>query len=80
MIVPKPGAPLSEREREIMRLIAECKSNHEIATALFIAHSTVKNHITAIYAKTGATSRVELALMAYGLVEMAASSETEVAR
>lgn len=47
---------LSDREREVLTLLAGGASNKEIAEALFIAENTVRNHLTAVYAKTGASS------------------------
>ena len=54
---------LTKRELEICRLIAKGWSNEQIAKLLFIAKGTVKGHITSIYDKTGARSRVEIAAM-----------------
>src|SRR6266567_3541845 len=48
---------LSGREVEIMGLIAQGRSNGEIAGALFLAEKTVKNHVNRIYAKVGVASR-----------------------
>ncbi|WP_210414559.1 LuxR C-terminal-related transcriptional regulator [Microlunatus elymi] len=48
---------LSERETEVMDLIAEGASNAEIALKLFISEKTVKNHINRIFAKLDVTSR-----------------------
>jgi len=48
---------LSLREAEIMSLIAQGRSNGEIATVLVLAEKTVKNHVNRIYAKLGADSR-----------------------
>jgi LuxR family transcriptional regulator, maltose regulon positive regulatory protein len=50
---------LSGREREVLDLVAEGKSNAEIATALFIALPTVKSHVSNIYSKLGASRRTE---------------------
>ena len=55
---------LSERELEILRLIARGASNREIAATLFLAEGTVKNHVTNILGKLGATNRREVAAMA----------------
>jgi len=51
---------LSEREKEIIRLVASGLDNREIGKRLFISPKTVKNHMTNIYAKTGARNRVQL--------------------
>jgi DNA-binding NarL/FixJ family response regulator len=50
---------LSEREIEVLALVAAGKRNSEIGTALFIAEGTVKRHLTNIYAKLGASSRTD---------------------
>jgi RNA polymerase sigma factor (sigma-70 family) len=52
---------LSEREREIVWLIAEGKSNREIAEALVISQRTVGTHLRHLYAKLGMGTRVQLA-------------------
>jgi LuxR family maltose regulon positive regulatory protein len=49
--------PLSERELEVLRLIASGMSNAEISRTLFVALSTVKKHINNIYRKLGTNSR-----------------------
>lgn len=59
--------PLSERELEIMRLIARGASNKQIANQLVIAEGTVKNHITNILNKMGVTDRTQAALKARDL-------------
>jgi DNA-binding CsgD family transcriptional regulator len=48
---------LSAREAEIMSLIADGRSNGEIAVLLVLAEKTVKNHVNRIYAKLGTGSR-----------------------
>ena len=48
---------LSERELEVLHLVAEGLTNAEIAGKLVIAHSTVKTHINRIYSKLGVSSR-----------------------
>lgn len=50
-------AALSDREREVARLIAAGYSNQQIADALFISLGTAKDHVHAILTKTGFTSR-----------------------
>jgi DNA-binding NarL/FixJ family response regulator len=56
--------PLSERELEILSLIARGATNKEIADQLFIAEGTVKNHVTHILGKLGVRDRTEAALKA----------------
>ena len=51
--------PLSEREAEILRLIAAGRSNPEIASLLYLSLNTVKWHIKNLYGKLSARSRVE---------------------
>jgi LuxR family maltose regulon positive regulatory protein len=51
--------PLSERELEVLALIAAGKSNGEIASSLFVSLSTVKTHINNLYRKLGARSRTQ---------------------
>ena len=52
-----PGLGLSAREAEIMSLIADGRTNGEIATSLFLAEKTVKNHVNRIYSKLGVDCR-----------------------
>lgn len=56
--------PLSERELEILGLIARGASNKEIAKQLFITEGTVKNHVTHILGKLGVRDRTQAALKA----------------
>ena len=70
---PRPQplvVPLSDRELDVVRLLAEGASNREIAGALFLAEGTVKNHVTNVLAKLGARDRTQAALRgrALGLV------------
>src|ERR1700758_3737356 len=69
---PAPGTPargaaggLSEREREVVRLIATGLSNAEIASSLYLSQATIKSHITRILAKLGLRDRVQVAVYAY---------------
>jgi DNA-binding NarL/FixJ family response regulator len=55
---------LSDREREILRLLAAGKDNAEIGRELYISPSTVKNHISAILAKLGVHNRIQAAVYA----------------
>ncbi len=52
-------SPLSAREEEVLALLAQAKSNAQIATQLFITQGTVKRHLTNVYAKLGAVSRID---------------------
>jgi DNA-binding NarL/FixJ family response regulator len=64
-------ADLTDREREVLKLIAAGKRNNEIASELFISEKTVKNHVSNILFKLHANDRTEAALYAarHGLVE-----------
>jgi DNA-binding NarL/FixJ family response regulator len=55
---PESG-PLSAREMDVLGLVAQALSNAQIATRLFITEGTVKRHLTNIYTKLGAVSRVD---------------------
>jgi len=57
-------APLTEREREILSLLARGASNREISQSLFIASGTVKNHLSNIMGKLGVRDRTQAALKA----------------
>ncbi len=59
--------PLSDREREILTLIAKGASNREIAETLFITEGTVKNHVTNILSKLDVRDRTQAALKARAL-------------
>jgi DNA-binding NarL/FixJ family response regulator len=50
---------LTEREAEVLQLIATGLSNTEIATRLFVTEATVKTHINRIFAKTGSRDRAQ---------------------
>jgi ATP/maltotriose-dependent transcriptional regulator MalT len=57
----RPSEGLSPREREVFELIAQGRTNQEIARALFISESTTKVHVRHIFEKLGVHSRVEAA-------------------
>ncbi|MDV6014296.1 response regulator transcription factor [Haloechinothrix sp. LS1_15] len=56
---------LSEREREVVTLIAQGLSNSEIGATLFLSEATVKGYVSSVLAKIGAANRVQAALLAY---------------
>ena len=74
---PEPGttsaaplAPLTERELEVLVLVARGNANSEIAEALYVSHATVKTHVSRLLAKLYARDRAQLVMLAYetGLV------------
>jgi DNA-binding NarL/FixJ family response regulator len=74
--IPRPTPPkgldeLSEREREVFRLIADGLSNAEIGQQLFISETTVKTHVTHILQKLELRDRVQAVVLAYqsGIVD-----------
>jgi DNA-binding NarL/FixJ family response regulator len=65
-VVPvQPIDPLTEREEEVLALVARGRTNAEIATELFVSLSTVKTHVASLMTKLGARNRVEIAMWAY---------------
>jgi DNA-binding NarL/FixJ family response regulator len=61
---------LTEREREILKLIAQGRSNAELAQQLFLSEATIKTHVSAVLRKLGVRDRVQAVIAAYeaGLV------------
>ena len=63
--------PLSERELHVLQLLAQGRSNQEIAQQLVIAYDTVKRHVSHIFSKLGVTNRVQAVKQAreHGLLD-----------
>ncbi|MFF2083541.1 response regulator [Nocardia sp. NPDC058176] len=62
---PQPTTPLTQREEEVLKLVAIGRTNAEIATELFIGLTTAKTHVASLLTKLGARNRVEIAMWAY---------------
>jgi DNA-binding NarL/FixJ family response regulator len=69
---PESPEALTERETEVLKLVARGKANKQIAHELFVGEKTVKAHVSSILAKLGVQSRTQAALYALriGLVSM----------
>jgi DNA-binding NarL/FixJ family response regulator len=61
-VLPSELMSLTQREQEVLRLIASGASNREIAAALYISERTVKNHITSILSQLGLRDRTQAAV------------------
>ncbi|MEN3612972.1 response regulator transcription factor [Plantactinospora sp. ZYX-F-223] len=63
----RPVAGITEREREVLTLIGQGRSNSEIADELFITMATTKSHVARLLTKLDARDRVQLVIIAYEL-------------
>ncbi|GGA70709.1 DNA-binding response regulator [Pseudoclavibacter endophyticus] len=77
-VAPEPPAlaQLTEREREVLLLLAEGLSNAEIAQQMFVSGATIKTHVSNLLAKLGVHDRIHAVIFAYeqGLVGPAAEA------
>lgn len=63
------GRPLTDREKEVLRLVTEGLTNARIAQRMFISPLTVKHYMTSIFDKTGIRNRVILATHAADILK-----------
>jgi two-component system, NarL family, nitrate/nitrite response regulator NarL len=70
--------PLSKREHDVVRCVADGLSNREIARQLKLTEHTVKNYLFRVFNKLGVSSRVELVLYAFRLAQTPSSPGREV--
>lgn len=64
VLAPDPDGILSDREQDVVRLIAAGLTNSAIAERLFLSEKTVRNHVSAIFRKLGASNRVDAVRLA----------------
>jgi len=69
--IPETGESLTQRETDVLRLLAEGRSNAEIGSALFIGDATVKTHVSRILQKIGVRDRIHAVVYAHrhGIVD-----------
>ena len=70
--------PLSDRELEVLRLLANGLNNRDIAAILFISEATVKTHVEHIIGKLGVSDRVQTVVWAarHGVISLEQAPET----
>jgi NarL family two-component system response regulator LiaR len=76
---PRNPEALTERETEVLRLVAQGQANKQIAASLYIAEKTVKIHVSNILSKLGVQSRTQATLYAIrtGLISPGSSEQAE---
>jgi len=73
-------AGLTEREAEVLTLLASGLSNADIAVRLFVGEATVKTHVARVLSKLGASSRTQAVVIAYSSRELGRSRSPSLAR
>src|SRR3954453_7837319 len=64
VVASEPGVPLTDRELDVVRLMSDGLTNTAIAERLFLSEKTVRNHISAVFRKLGASNRVDAVRLA----------------
>jgi NarL family two-component system response regulator LiaR len=72
---PRPEQTLTERELEILALVASGRSNSEVARLLWVSQATVKLHLSHVYGKLGVSNRTAAAAWAHAHGVATASSD-----
>lgn len=62
--LPQPGTPLTDRERQVLTLIAAGCADKEVSTRLYLTQNTVKTHVRRLCARLGARSRAHAVAIA----------------
>lgn len=65
--VHRPTSALTQRENDILALLAEGRSNRDISRALYLSEKTVKAHLAAIFRKLGVSNRTQAAMAAVSM-------------
>jgi NarL family two-component system response regulator LiaR len=81
-VITTPESPLTPRELEVLRLLAQGLDNTAIAQKLVVTKRTVQNHVSNIYGKLNVVSRTEAALYAirHGLIQISSVADEDESR